>query len=171
MISIITGVGSRQTPENILTEAKKIGEWCCLVGVSVRSGHVEGFDWYIEQGAQHYCRIYLPWQNFNSHLKSRATPHVFENNRAEAISKKYHPAYNSLSVGAKKLIDRDAYQILGSSLHTPSDIVVCWTEEAKVVGGTGQVLRIALAYNIPILNMALDQYNTAEKITTALKEL
>ena len=49
---------------------------------------------------------------------------------------------------------RNAYCMLGPDLKSPVDFVLCWTPNAKVVGGTGQGLRIALDYNIPIFNLA-----------------
>ena len=108
MIRVITAVGSRQTPENILAEMKKIGHWCSQYGVTIRSGHAEGADWAFEYGAQYSCQVYLPWKNFNSHLKSSAQVYIYDNVRASKIAKKYHPAYDKLSDGAKKLIDRDS---------------------------------------------------------------
>lgn len=50
------------------------------------------------------------------------------------------------------------YQVLGYDLKTPSDMVICWTKDGGASGGTGQALRIAKDYNIPIYNL----YNTKD---------
>ena len=37
-------------------------------------------------------------------------------------------------------------------MNTPSDFVICWTKGGKGQGGTGQALRLARDYNIPIFD-------------------
>ena len=39
--------------------------------------------------------------------------------------------------------------MLGLDLNTPSNFIICWTEDGKGQGGTGQALRIARDYDIP----------------------
>lgn len=56
---------------------------------------------------------------------------------------------------------RNVCQILGADLHTPVQMVICWTKGGKLVGGTAQALRIARANNIPIFNLALDSSGPA----------
>ena len=68
------------------------------------------------------------------------------------IASKYHPRWNYLSQGAKFLQARNSHQILGWDLNTPSDFVICWTKGGKGQGGTGQALRLARDYNIPIFD-------------------
>jgi len=64
----------------------------------------------------------------------------------------YHPYWNNLSYGAKKLLARNVYQVLGYDLQTPSSFIVCWTKDGKGSGGTGQAIRIAKAYGIPVFD-------------------
>ena len=68
----IAGIGSRETPQPVLDEMKKIGEWCKEINFTLRSGHAEGADWFFEQGAQENCTAYLPWAGFNNELESNA---------------------------------------------------------------------------------------------------
>ena len=49
---------------------------------------------------------------------------------------------------------RNMMQILGQNLNAPSDLVVCWTPNAELVGGTAQALRLAMQHNIRICNLA-----------------
>lgn len=45
---------------------------------------------------------------------------------------------------------------------------MCWTPEGKITGGTGQALRIAKHYEIPILNFGS---NSLDKIEQDLMEI
>jgi len=44
--------------------------------------------------------------------------------------------------------------ILGLELDKPVDLVICWTPDAEVVGGTGVGLKLAKSREIPIINLA-----------------
>ena len=59
--------------------------------------------------------------------------------------------------GAKKLMARNCHQVLGLDLKTPVDFIVCWTKDGTINGGTGQALRIAEAYNIPVYNLFFEE--------------
>jgi len=167
----IAGVGSRETPDNILSEMMKIGVWCKEQGVTVRSGHADGADWAFELGAQENCVAYLPWNRFNDHLVSKAKLIVYSPNlTAEEIARKFHPHYDRLKFGVKKLMCRNVYQVLGEDLNTPSKAVVCWTQDALSGGGTGQAIRIANAYSIPVLDMAKEEYSKSDLVIAYLKE-
>jgi hypothetical protein len=49
--------------------------------------------------------------------------------------------------------------VLGAGLDRPSDFVLCWTADgstdgaARSTGGTGQALRTAAAFGVPVLNL------------------
>lgn len=43
--------------------------------------------------------------------------------------------------------------MLGADLHSPSKFIVCWTRDGGATGGTGQALRIADHYEIPVFNL------------------
>ena len=73
-----------------------------------------------------------------------------------------HPAFNRLPDSVKRLMARSCYQVLGQDLRTPSDFVVCWTqdgaeseaERTRETGGTGQAIALASRWNIPVFNLA-----------------
>jgi hypothetical protein len=48
---------------------------------------------------------------------------------------------------------RNTHQVLGKDCMTPCHMIVCWTSDGKPSGGTGQAIRIAEYYRIPILNL------------------
>lgn len=169
---IIAGIGSRETPQDILVEMQKIGMWCFFDKHWVRSGHADGADWAFERGAQDQCIAYLPWDGFNKHLESNAHLRVVKPNcHTIKITKEFHPAFDKLSYGALCLMCRNVCQVLGQSLDSPVDAVVCWTKDGEASGGTGQAMRIADSRGIKILNMKHDEYNTADKVIHALRSL
>ena len=162
---IITGIGSRETPNKIMLEMEAIGKYCLENNISVRSGHADGADWAFEKGSQQRCIAYLPWQNFNSNLKSNARIVVVPyDDKYYEITKTFHPNAKALSRGAVLLMNRNSCQVLGLNLDKPTNCIVCWTKDGNDSGGTGQALRIAKFYNIPIFNMFYQDMNTAEKI-------
>ena len=83
------------------------------------------------------------------------------------LASKFHPAWNKLSQGAKKLIARNGYQVLGKDLNDPVELVVCWTQDGKVQGGTAQAIKIANYCYIPVFNL----YNEYEKLIEYIEEL
>lgn len=156
---IYTGIGSRETPEEYITIIKIIAQNLAMRGYTLRSGGANGADTAFETGCDIKIgqkEIYLPWFDFN-HNRSN----LYEiSDEAKKLAEKFHPKWSSLKEGAKKLHSRNVYQILGIDLKTPSDFVVCYTENGNGTGGTGQALRIAKYYKIPIFDIGkYDKYN------------
>ena len=149
------GIGSRETPESLKPTIEKIVKLCNKYNFILRSGGANGADSFFEE----YCdnelkEIFLPWKNFNNN------PSNLYNVSEEAmtLTSKFHPGWSRLSIGARKLMARNICQVLGEDLKTPTSFVVCWTKDGKDTGGTGQAIRIAQHYNIPIFNL----YNNYE---------
>lgn len=150
-----TGIGSRKTPENILTMMTKTATLLCRQGYTLRSGGAAGADSAFEAGVyNHKKEIYLPYKNFNG---NKSTLYNLDNyDEARKIAKKYHPAWHVLTTSGKQFHTRNVYQILGADLESPTDFVVCWTSDGKASGGTGQALRIAKSLAIPIYNLYIE---------------
>jgi hypothetical protein len=148
------GIGSRETPEDVLIAFERIGEFLAKKGHTLRSGGAKGADSAFERGcdkAQGKKEIFLPWANFENN-KSQL---IINGEEIYKIAEKYHPKWGSVSQGARKLLARNGYQILGWDLKTPSDFIICWTPHGLMGGGTGQALRLAKDYNIPIFDFGL----------------
>lgn len=163
-----TGIGSRRTPKDILRYMKTFAVFLGTKGVILRSGGADGADTAFEIGCSYVNgkkEIYLPWKNFNNN-KSK-----FYNisNEAMKIAEKFHPAWNKLSDGARKLHSRNVYQILGYDLNTPTNLVICWSDGS---GGTEQALRIAKHWKIKIYNLFNndDLYNLEQYLKFLFKE-
>lgn len=178
------GIGSRKTPKDVCRKMFTAGRTMARLGFILRSGGANGADSAFENGALEYCQtirekfpngtnipteIFLPFKRFNGH----SSPLYNLTTEARAIAREYHPRWNVLSCLGRDFHTRNVYQVLGYDLKTPSSFVLCWTPGGKVTGGTGQALRIAKGYGIPILNFATDSdeyisdfiISTAERTT------
>lgn len=159
------GIGSRETPESLKPTIERIVKKLNELGYVLRSGGADGADKFFEEHATEK-EIFLPWHNFNGNKS-----HLFEQSaQAFEIAKKYHPVYERLSYGAKRMMARNCYQVLGKSLKSPVEFVVCWTKDGKASGRTGQAIRIAEDSNIPVynLNREGDLQKLCERIELAI---
>lgn len=149
---IFAGIGSRQTPVHIQEVMIEVCKELANRGFTLRSGGAAGADKACECGcdeAHGQKEIYLPWPGFNdhpSHLHS-IDPEAIE------LARIYHPAPHRLTAVTEKMMGRNSYQVLGRDLMTPSDFILCYTNDGKASGGTGQALRIAKDRGIPIFNL------------------
>ena len=168
MYRAFTGVGSRpdRAPPDMLAVAVEIAKALSLAGYTCRTGGADGFDaaWLdgatqgaLEGGAA--PELYLPAPGFNGHqLATIATPSM----AAYGIAARHHPAWSSCSLFAKKLHARNSHEVLGADLETPSKFLIAWTPDgadginvpvSDVTRGTGQAIRIAVAWRIPVFNL------------------
>lgn len=158
---IYTGIGSRETPEDILKLMIKIGYALGQAGWTLRSGHAEGADQAFELGAiraDSEMEIYLPWKGFNGAPTSPIHQYIpIRDYHPEAVrvAEMFHPAWDKCSNGARKLHQRNVYQVAGIELDTATAMVICWTKDGKRQGGTGQALRMAEHLKIPIFDLAV----------------
>ena len=157
---IYSGIGSRDTPTEVLDNMKVVAAELATRGWMLRSGHAFGADQAFETGAlavQGDAEIYLPWNGFNnghhllnSCINAQALPNW---NAAAKMATAFHPAWDKCTRGAQALHTRNIYQILGLDLRTPVNCVICWTRDGKASGGTGQALRLAEYLEIPVFNL------------------
>ena len=149
------GIGSRQTPPEILDCMRVIGYVLAKSGLVLRSGAAEGADAAFEKGcdaAGGKKEIYLPWNAFNGKIIDGTSILPFTKEAMELASH-IHPAWANLSEGGKRLHSRNCHQVLGKdvlSLTALSRFVICWTAGT---GGTEQALRLARQYGVPIINL------------------
>ena len=144
-----TGIGSRETPSDVLTLMTALGAALGSLGYTLRSGAAQGADTAFEIGARSVkasTEIFLPWRRFNNHPSST----FGASKTAHEIAARFHPAWDRCSRGARALHARNTHQVLGLSCNHPSLFVLCWTIGGTGQGGTGQALRIARHHGIPI---------------------
>lgn len=171
MKKIYTGIGSRELPEDLFNIVEQIGYNFAKQGYILRSGGAPGSDIWFQRGCERYCtehnldfnlrqEIYLPWNGFNGLHKDDKNGYLIINNlNSYEYTLKYHPNKNLKDV-VKKLMNRNAHQIMGKDLNNPTDLVICWTRDGSIgnntnrdTGGTGQALRIAYDKGVPIYNL------------------
>lgn len=149
------GIGSRKTPDDVLFVMQLIAKHLALQGWLLRSGGGEGADLNFEQGARldrgPEPEIFLPWRRFRGHGSRLFQP----TEEAYIMASRYHPAWSKLNGSGMALMARNSHQVLGLNLSDPVDMVVCWTPGGAGGGGTGQALRIARDFDIPIFDLAI----------------
>jgi hypothetical protein len=145
-----TGVGSRKTPVAILKIMGQLATKLNSDGWVLRSGGADGADTAFEKGNSIVGIISVIYRARD------ATP------AAMAIAAKFHPAWDRCSDFARRLHGRNAFQVLGDNLNSPSRFLVCWTpdgaashkERSIQTGGTGTAISIADHYGVEIFNLA-----------------
>lgn len=169
-----TGVGSRDTPDEILHLMRSLAKVMCDLGWTLRSGGADGADTAFHEGAMKsslYHRvgmeIYLPWNGFNSRYKETSgsrwipTPWLDNYDNALTIASTVHPVWEKLGRGPKALHTRNVYQVLGLDLETPSRGLFCWAPPIKggpsVKGGTNTAVQLALRHDVPVFNLHLPE--------------
>jgi hypothetical protein len=160
-IKYYAGIGSRETPLSLQPLIHELVELLNANGYTLRSGGAPGADTFFEEKAA-LKEIYLPWKGFNgnaSPLYQSLDPDFYA--LCRKIAQEFHPNWGRLSWPVQKLMARNTMQIIGSGFNEKhSEFVVCWTKDGKASGGTGQALRIAKHYKIPIFNL----FNEADVI-------
>jgi hypothetical protein len=148
-----TGIGSRTTPASVLRDMEHIAQGFASKGWVLRSGGAAGADSAFERGAGDRVQIFLPWRGFRDSASKFTAP----SDAAMQLAGRFHPAWEHCSPTARKFHARNAHQILGPDLDSPSSLVVCWTPGGELVGGTAQALRMATHYGIPVFNLGSSQ--------------
>lgn len=156
--SFYAGIGSRKTPSDIMVKMQTIAYLLAEHKWILRSGGAKGADSAFEKGCDKNKggkEIYLPWSEFNHNDSFRFPPSI----EAFKVAKNFHPKWQYLNSKAKKLMARNSHQVLGEDMLTPVKMVICYTDDGKISGGTGQAMRIAKDKNIPIYNMKNISYD------------
>lgn len=160
MMKTYAGVGSRETPPEVVDQIVAIGRIAAAAGWTLRSGAANGADAAFERGCDiegGSKEIYLPWKGFNGHTSQLydAPPHAY------ARAAEVHPAWGRLSEAMRKLHSRNMQQVFGEYVVDPVQFVVCWTSDGcehhaqrnRATGGTGTAISAASRAGIPVYNL------------------
>ncbi|HWX95918.1 MAG TPA: hypothetical protein VNZ01_03615 [Solirubrobacteraceae bacterium] len=162
------GIGSRSTPPDVLALMRSLAEKLARGSWVLRTGLSPGADQAFYRGALlsgGEIELYLPWPGFQTRARLDIEgPGVRALSRPSAaaceLARRFHPGWNALALPARRLLARDAHEVLGAGLDSPAELVVCWTADGSLDGrdlyqdGTGQALRIAHRHGISVLNLA-----------------
>lgn len=155
------GIGSRKTPEDILSVMEDVADKLQNKGFILRSGGAEGADKAFEKGGTPNVQIFIPWNGYSGRtIIYKIPPKAFE------LAKQYHPAWNYLKDPVKAIMARNVMQVLGPNLDMPSEFVICWTPDGcythqrrtKETGGTGLAISIASVNGIPVFNLQNEKH-------------
>jgi hypothetical protein len=154
-IRYYAGVGSRETPKEILCYMRKIGFELAKRGYILRSGGADGADTAFEDGAK---EAKGEREIFRASLfaKCNSTVAVVPSNMPEARrqAKEVVGHWNNCKDWVQDLHARNVCQILGDDFATPVEYVICWTPGAQTMGGTATAIKLAEKHNIPVINLA-----------------
>ena len=157
------GIGSRETPQEILELMTGAAISSAREGLILRSGGADGADSAFEGGAPADMKeIYLPWEGFNG--RSSREPGVISGipEKAFEIAAQHHPYWRSLKDSVRALMARNVLQVLGQNLTEPVLFVLCWTPNGSGKGGTGQAIRLANSLGVPVFDMGKTPLNEIE---------
>lgn len=165
MYKAYSGVGSRETPEDIMSLMALLAAKLEASGYILRSGAADGADSAFEQGVVNpqNKEIYIAWDGFSGRYSREVGVHNIQGailHEAEEIAKNLHPAWDRLTQGAKKLHTRNVFQVLGAPLDEPSKFLVCWApvdKNGEPKGGTRTSWMLAKEYNIPCFNLNIEE--------------
>ena len=168
MKKIYTGVGSRETPTEVLSFIKSLATRLNANGFHLRSGGAIGADTAFANG------------HIISNMTIYRPNHAIGDKAAEALFRSVHPFQDRFKKSYSILLhSRNAYQVLGFDLNDPVDFVLCWTKlgsesEAElkshgwIEGGTGTAIALASRHNIPVFN--LQKPDTIHRFYKFMKE-
>jgi hypothetical protein len=167
-----TGIGSRRAPPNALALMEALAERLAGAAWTLRTGLSPGADQAFYRGALRgggAVELYLPCPGFEAGARLEGggeKVHVLSRPSSSAceLAARFHPSWERLSAGERRLLARDAHEVLGADLRSPSRFVACWTPDGSLDGarlfddGTGQALRIASDAGIPVFNLARPEH-------------
>lgn len=145
---IYAGIGSRETPPSTMLLIGALAQRLASLGYKLRTGGAKGADKAFELATPHdQLALYRE--------------HHGQDKKAQDMAQKFHPAWDRCNEQARRLHARNCMIVLGAALNNPVDFVLCWTPDGAETashtghrtGGTGQAIRVAHFYNIPVFNL------------------
>lgn len=164
-----TGVGSRETPDNILRVMEDIGEKLAYAGWTLRSGAADGADTAFEEGCDRVGgakEVYIAWEGFSGRTSVEEgilVPTGALVAKAAQIASQTHPAWDRCSRGAKALHTRNVFQVLGQQLDAPSKMLICYgklDKRGNIQGGTATAWNLACQHDVPCFNLIIPEHYT-----------
>lgn len=153
-----SGIGSRQTPQSVRVTMIRFAKFARAQGWTLRSGGARGADDAFAFGGSPAAQIFLPWEGFNGVQNGLLPGDHWDAVWAGQIAGRYHPRWADLDRPSRLLHARNTPIVLGrDEADVLSRFVICWTADGLASGGTGQALRVAQNYNIPVFNLHDDR--------------
>lgn len=150
-----TGVGSRETPKEVMDEMRGVAEILADQEWILRSGNAIGADSAFESGSPlNLTESYLAHPKASvPHGIVEITPEHSRLFRSVYRTPSGGPAPATMKEISVLLMTRNGNQVFGPDFSNPSDVVICWTPYGDPVGGTRQAIALAKLIDIPIINL------------------
>lgn len=171
-----TGVGSRETPQNILKLMTYTAKFLDSKNYILRSGGAKGADCAFELGASDdKCIVYSINKRKALSSKDVIVPDL---EKFRTLAKLCCLHYNKInSQFAKDLHTRNICQVIGHNIDEviKSDFLICYTQFGEYKGGTTTAIRCAERFDIPVFNFGTydiipDELQREEEIKLKLKK-
>lgn len=160
------GVGSRETPDDVLLLMIRLGRTLADIGYTLSSGDATGADRAFWFGAtlspKHRevgCRIYLHKNGYQGRFNDPALGFLLATQFTETWEKAKQLAFTArggfygLGEGGIGLHTRNVYQIYGHTLRSRVQAIYYWAipkgKTEKVSGGTNTAVQISIKANLP----------------------
>ena len=157
-VKYYTGVGSRETPSEIMDYMSSISWHLSDLGYVLRSGGADGADSAFQCNADpDNTEIWIPWSKFAPPIAGNyitITDAQYSFAREFLLNNDILPWFDRMKQGAKKLHARNVFQIIGTSCK-PSEFCLYYAEEdnnGKVSGGTRTAVEVARLVGVPCYN-------------------
>ena len=157
MNNYYAGIGSRRTPKSILDVMKEISKNLAKDGWILNAGAAPGAGQAFVEGALAVggkVNLFLPWSTYEkkwvSKLRGNIDITIFNPERDIAAVKSVYNFYP-----AAKNFKRHVF-----ALHACNYLILCnarfvvlYTSKGRIIGGTGQAIKLAKEYNKNIFNL------------------
>jgi ribA/ribD-fused uncharacterized protein len=147
------GIGSRETPKEVMDQMTELAKELESRGYTLRSGGAQGADTAFERGATSKKEIFPGGQKAGER-EMKIAREIHPN--PQALDNSKNPAF------VWNLMARNTNQVFGKNLNTPVDFVIAYTQDGLTdytkrsikSGGTGQAIDMASRKGIPVINLA-----------------
>jgi hypothetical protein len=147
------GIGSRETPKEVMDQMTELAKELESRGYTLRSGGAQGADTAFERGATSKKEIFPGGQKAGER-EMKIAREIHPN--PQALDNSKNPAF------VWNLMARNTNQVFGKNLDTPVDFVIAYTQDGLIdytkrsikSGGTGQAIDMASRKGIPVINLA-----------------
>jgi len=164
MSKLYAGIGSRETPPDVLELMTALAKTLREEGWTLRSGHAMGADWAFEQGAEKDSLIYLPWKDFGTkpYKNDPGRPILGHPICDDDAAEEGYAYLVRLGIrnpdnrdSMRRLHGRNVAQVMGLPGEKLSSMVVCWCpiELGIPTGGTATAIKLAEHHKIPVFNL------------------
>lgn len=178
-----TGIGSRDTPPEVLEQMQSIARQLAELGFGLRSGRAEGADAAFQKGATEVDGrkiIYIPEATFGDPTTDTKDNFVVDGELRAigmAFAKSVHRKWSKVSTYGTWLHARNTCQVYGHTyengvyIRKPSEFVLYWAPEEKgvVKGGTATAVMLARKVGVVDINMAHPDWQW--KLTVVLNNI